>query len=171
MDIKRSNFEHNNHGHSFTYVHIMNDYHLLNHVDYYNVITINDDEYPAVYQTGVSYIGNDYSRPRNEPELSADGGTHPVLIKINSLYEKDFEDDEYINNFIAELADHNIQTKSDLWNIYKELNDNNCLAQQEFINDYNDFDRETALKEYLAEIEEIDRIERMAYLAAHGDAK
>lgn len=87
----------------------------------------------TVYQNAQSYIHGDYSTPSTKVELSANGGTDSKLIKLNELYAEDFEKEkytEYLQELIEELALDCVKTISDLHEVYIDLMDNNCRAEQ-----------------------------------------
>ena len=125
MKITTSQFDYNYNG-STKAGNDMNGFYVFHNVDVFNSIMIDDIELQAIYQTGMSYTHNDYSFPRNELELSEDAGTDEVLMKINDLYESDFDDINLIDNVlekIKELCPLN-NNADKLFKIYQTLNDN-----------------------------------------------
>ena len=95
----------------------------LHNIDVYNEITIDNELYTAVYQTGVSFLHNDFKYPNTELELSQEGGASDVLCVINSLYESDFDDDEFINDVLLGLSEDckSIKTHVDLYQAWDFL--------------------------------------------------
>lgn len=83
----------------------------IHHAEVYNSVIIDGKEYSAVYQTGLSYVGGDYSKPVDKLELSRDGGSHELLLFVAGLYERDFDDADMLEKahgycpFIKDIAD------------------------------------------------------------------
>jgi|GEM_PF-4818852 len=128
QSITTTDFDHNYHSSQKHSSNFVSEY-VLHNLDVYNEVM----GMSAVYQAGQSYIHGDYSTPSAKLELSEDGGADGRLIKINNLYEADFDDEtcsEYLQEMVGDLEIEGINTVSDLRNLYLELMDNNSLAQQ-----------------------------------------
>ena len=119
---------------------------VIHNIDVYNVINVNGIELQAVYQCGRSYNYNDYNCPSPHLALSEEGGTSKVLIKIDRLYESDFEDKELIFETLEEVKElcYVIDSIEKLKAVYDALNDNkptlsDFLDPAEYTNDFDDY--------------------------------
>lgn len=143
MNITTTDFEYNYHNSQWR-----NGREYLTHnADIYNTIQFKDLELQAVYQDAQSYFYGDYSQPRNVPELVSGMGTDKILNIINSMYEKDFDNDEYIANYIEQIDNEAITTKEELRALYEALRDNNSAAIP-FYNDLFDDEFKYDILEY-----------------------
>lgn len=119
---------------------------VLHHIDVYNEIIIGDVVLQAVYQSGISYQYNDFSCPNPELELSEAGGTDKTLIKINELYESDFDDEELISEKLEGINElcPIIDNVEKLFQLYVALNDNkpdlsDFLDPEKYTDNYEDY--------------------------------
>ena len=127
LKVTTTDFEYNYH---YSEKHGNNnepDY-IRHNLDIYNELM----GFSAVYQSGQSYYHGDYSLPSTKVELSDGGGTDPVLLKVNALYESDIDNmsNEDMNEFIESLNCTSIKTREDVRTVYLELMDNNSRADQ-----------------------------------------
>ena len=101
---------------------------IRHNVDVFNVITVEGIELQAVYQTGLSWPSGDYNNPSTELALSEAGGASTVLVKIDGLYDSDFEneDREVIDNFLEDIKEHCsiLDTVEKVRELYHVLNGN-----------------------------------------------
>lgn len=126
MNITTTAFEYNYHNSKWC-----NDReYLIHNADIYNKIKFKDLELQAVYQDGQTYFNNDYSQPRNVPELVDAMGTDRILIVVNQISESDFDNDEYVAYYIEQIGNEAITTKEELRALYQALMSNNVAAKQ-----------------------------------------
>lgn len=97
-------------------------------VDVYNEVELKGVRFSAVYQTGISLIAGDYSKPDPELELSMDGGSSRVLVVVDKMVESDFNDDDRIHYYLKECDHEYIKTVGDLWALYAALSNNEISA-------------------------------------------
>lgn len=139
MKITATNFDSNYHTterHGGTVLH---PYYTRHTVDVYNEITIEEDgkleTLNATYQTGCSYIANDYNLPSPELEISEDGGASRLLGEVSRLYASDFDDKEKIQFVLDELAHEIINTPEKLRQLYDFLIDNHPGDASDFVDE------------------------------------
>ncbi|MGP4716924.1 hypothetical protein ACTXGL_09835 [Psychrobacter sp. T6-6] len=123
---KTTDFDHNYHNSQKHSSSNMSEY-VRHNLDVYNQVMGLD----AVYQNGQSYYHGDHSLPSTQLELSDLGGTDARLLKINALYESDFDKAsyaEYLQEIIDDLALDEVKTIDDLFHLYVLLMDNNGFA-------------------------------------------
>jgi len=107
-------------------------FYALRNIDVFNDIMINDTAFTAVYQTAETFFNNDLDCPRDDLALSKAGGTHKLLIKINDLYESDFENVDYMTVFLADIKEiySEIDSLEKLRQVYDAINDNLPLLSE-----------------------------------------
>jgi hypothetical protein len=125
MNILTSDFDCNYHSAQIVGNNTHGRY-TLHNIDVYNVISIDETDLNAVYQCGASYDYNDYDCPSPRLALSESGGTSKVLLKIDKIYSKDFEDSVSILETLEEIQDMcpAIDSIEKLKAVYDALNDN-----------------------------------------------
>lgn len=125
MKITSTPFDYTYH-HSKKAGNHLHGFYVFHSVDIYNSIIIDDLEFQAVYQTGIYYLYNDYDCPCPEPALSETAGTDDFLLKINELYESDFDNNDLIVSALEEINElcPHINNIDKLVQIYNVLNDN-----------------------------------------------
>lgn len=125
---------------------------VRHNLDAFNTIKVDAFAMDAVYQTGCSFDYGDYNCPSPKLELSADGGTHAALIRINEFSERDFIDEPLDAETIAEFAElcPPCDTLEKMHQLYNALNDNlpqvqDFLDTNTYSDDLNDYseDEET----------------------------
>jgi len=136
LNIKASLFEQNTHETQKAGNNLYG-YYKLHNLDVYNVITIDNKEYQAVYQTGQSFLHNDYNCPDPDLAMSTEGGASHELYLISYMYESDFNDDAILNDILSELKDLKFpaQTKDDLFQVWEFLKDNLPMIENYIDND------------------------------------
>lgn len=111
-------------------------------VELSNFISCKSNSFKAVYNTGQSFLGNDYLAPSPNIELSDNDDTDGVLIIVNRLYESDFESDDstLIDEALDELEEtyNLVLTKDELCSLYYTLMDNHNYVDH-FLRDEFDF--------------------------------
>lgn len=162
LNLSATKFEHTYHC-AMQAGNAKNGTYLINNIDVYNKIIIDDIELQAFYQIGRSYQFNDYSFPNPKLELS-EACTSDVLLKINNLYESDFENDELINEALAEIMElcPAIDNIDKLFRVYEFLNDN-----KPDISDFIDSKKYTDNCEYYTE----DKITKTITLKSNDTSK
>lgn len=127
MKIKPTNFQASYHRTTTIKPSFGEDYDIHS-VDVYNEIVIDGVAHSAIYQTGLSYIANDNSRPDPELELSGQAGGSDLLSAIDALTESEIEQDN-----LCEL-DEDLESMSDedIRKIWAVLRDNTIQAEHEF---------------------------------------
>lgn len=139
MKITATNFDFNYHTterHGGTVSH---SYYTRHTVDVYNEITIEEDgkseTLNATYQTGCSYIANDYNLPSPELEISEEGGASRLLGEVSRMYASDFDDKEKIQFVLDEIAHEIINTPEKLRQLYDFLIDNHPGDASDFVDE------------------------------------
>jgi len=101
-------------------------FYALRNLDVFNDIIINGTAFKAAYQTAEFFYNDDLDCPHEDLDLSETGGTHELLIKINSLYDLELDDFEYMQTFLADVKEiySAIDTIEKLRQVYDALNDN-----------------------------------------------
>lgn len=151
MTITTTDFEHNFHGHVIHSSRNGGDY-VRHEVDIYNTVCCLD----AVYQNGLSYLGNDYDRPDPRLQLSPDGGADERLVTVDQLTESELDalkDSEDLAEFLEEVSLDGIDSWESLAALFGELRDNEhaaniYLRNLEFSDDVDDYVRDE--EEYFA---------------------
>lgn len=124
MKIETTSFDHNFYRHVIHTPNCHSDY-VRHEVDVYNMV--NDRH--AVYQTGLSYWGNDYSYPSPRLCLSFDGGADGVLCLIDSLTEcemEKMEDSEDLQEFLDSVC---LDSWEELRDMFYALRENEHSAR------------------------------------------
>lgn len=130
MNIYPTKFEYKHYSTEQTKSRIHGPY-AYHNVDAWNTINFEGIELNALYQTGLSYLHNDYDYPSNELELSDAfdpdlGGTSEVLLILNNLYESDFSDQEKMAEILDEIKKlcPVVDSIKNIFELYQALMDN-----------------------------------------------
>lgn len=129
MKLAATLFESTYHNSETCYSSTYNLKYIRHNVDVYNRIMVYEKDgvrefLLAVYQTGCTFLHNDYDLPNPELELSESGGTDGFLYAVNKLYERDFDDNEIIAAFLEQFKNEHVDTPEKLWRLYEFLRDN-----------------------------------------------
>ena len=111
---------------------------ILHNVDVWNEIVIEGERFTAMYQTGMSYDYNDYNCPCPKLEISEDGGSHPLIVLIDNLWECDFEENgDTIKEALEAAQQHckSINTVDDLHELYDFLRSDQLGNASDYVPD------------------------------------
>ena len=114
---------------------------ILHNVDVWKYLEIDGKQFCAMWQTGMSYKNGDYHCPNNQLEISEEGGSHSLIVLLDSMYECDFDDD--VSEELAQAQEYcrSIKTAEDLFKLYSALCDERPQAVNQFVpSDYDSDD-------------------------------
>lgn len=100
---------------------------VRHNIDVFNYMIIGENKFFCSYQTGVGYEYNDYDCPTTDLEYSEHAGGHDFVTLLDSLYESDFDNEEYILEKAKEATEFCPEIEnspSRLFLVYEKFNDN-----------------------------------------------